>query len=267
MFLTKKSLRKVLIMVIVYIAVGTLCLGGGILLKSMGASPKFLFVLCGICYAFCPLIFLIGRYAEGKGMLINSANKLFRTELKPLEFIKEYEKYKNADNLVINKPNVDVLRIVALAYFYAGDKENCLATIDEIVSVCGEKKKALALLVKASYLYTYQMKEEAEELFWKASDLKLDAMEKMLHEGIIKCDRAMANGDYNLAEAYCLQCLNRTFPKPDNLIMLDSHYTLGVIYDKMQDKEKAIFHYEYCAMHGGETFAKNEAKIALERLR
>ena len=97
-----------------------------------------------IAYSICVPVIILGRYAEGKGKLINSGIQLVRKELKPAEFIRQYETLKNTKQLVINKPGIEVLQLVALAYDLLDDKEAALTTVDEMIDAAGDKKKTFA---------------------------------------------------------------------------------------------------------------------------
>ena len=229
------------------------------------AENNFLFVLGVVCYVLCPIIVAWGRYAEGKGMLINLGNKLVRNELKPNEFIMEYQRLKDSSELVVNKPGVEILQLVALSYDCLGDKENCLFTVDEMIAVAG-KKKMLAKLIKCSLLFSYDMIDEAEIIFTEARASKQNFICQALMDAILKSDRAMAMGDYKTVEAYSLKMLSQAFPKLDNLSKLTLHYRLGEVYEKLQNYEKAITYYKYCIDNSGETAIKGFAKSALERL-
>lgn len=266
MFLTKKGLRKILIMAICYFVLGSFNIVMAIFFTNMLIEADFLFVLGVIVYFLGVIVTLCGVYAESKGKLINLGNKLVRNELHPAEFIKEYEFQKNSNNLVIKKPSIEVLHLVAIAYDSLGDKENCLATVEEMVAVASEKKKAYANLVKTSILFSYDKKDEAEELFTVTQKLKLDAICNVLVDAILKSDRAMAIGDYKTVEMYNLKMLEKTFPKLDNLGKLIVNYKLGVVYEKMHDNEKAVLYYQYCANYGGDTEIRILAKSAIKKL-
>lgn len=266
MFITKKSFRKILLMAILYFVLGSLLLGLGIVLENLDAGNKFLFILGAVCYLLCPLIIVWGRYAEGKGKIVNSGNKLVRNELKPFEFIKEYQRLTNAPDLVVNKPSIEVLHLLAIAYDCLDDRENCLCAVDEMIAVASEKKKAFAKLIKSSFLFSYGMTEEAEAIFTEAQALKQDFVCQVLIDAILKSDRAMALGDYKTVEMYNLKMLAQTFPKPDNLTKLVIHFKLGEVYEKLQENEKAISYYKYCVDNGGETAIKRSAKNALEKI-
>ena len=108
----------------------------------MGINENFLLILGIIVYLLCILMIFWGRYAEGKGKLINLGNKLVRNELKPAEFILHYESLKNSNDLVIKKSSVEVLQLVAIAYDSLDDKENVLVTVDEMIDIADDKKKA-----------------------------------------------------------------------------------------------------------------------------
>ena len=264
--MTKKGLWKVIIMVGCYFILGSICVALGILCLFLQLDSRSLLVGL-ICYLCCPLIFFWGRYGEGKAKLIRLASKLLRVELRPAEFIARYEALRNNTELVICKPSLDVLQLVLAAHDSLDNREAALATVDEMIAVAGEKKKAFAKLLKADLLYSHGRVEEAEALFTEARAGKLDMMSQGLADAIMKSDRALALGDYKTAELYNLQMLSRTFPKPDNLNKVVLHIQLGKVYEKLQDTEKAVNHYRYCAEHGGETAMKAEAKAALERLR
>lgn len=265
MFLTKKGFRKILIMAICYFILGSICITVAILFSNIGIDAEFIFVLGVIVYILNVFIIFCGRYAEGKGKLINLGNKLVRNELRPTEFIKVYKALKNSNDLVIKKPSIEVLQLVAIAYDSLDDRENALATVDEMVTIASEKKKAYAALIKTSFLFSYGKKDEAEKLFAEIQRLKHNFMCKALIDAILKSDRAMAMGDYKTVELYNLKMLEQAFPKLDNLGKLVVHYRLGEVYEKLQDIEKAASHYKYCVNYGGETAIKISAKAATER--
>lgn len=266
MFLTKKGVLKIVIMAVCYFAIGSFCIVAGIILAILDANANFLFILGAVCYGFCPIIVVWGRYAEGKGKLINLGNKLVRNELKPNEFIKEYQRLKDSTELVVNKPSIEILHLVAIAYDSLGDRENCLSVVEEMVSFASDKKKTFAKLIKCSFLFSYDMTDEAETIFTEARASKQSFICQALMDAIFKSDRAMAMGDYKTVEAHNLKMLSQTFPKLDNLSRLMLHYELGEVYDKLQSYEKAIPCYKYCIDNGGETAIKESAKSALDRL-
>lgn len=263
MFLTKKAFTTILIMTIIYFLIGSIFIFLSILLYGIGEPDVFLFILGIIVYFFAVLVFFWGRYSEGTAKIIKLGNKLVRKELKPAEFIVHYEALKNANDLVINKPNVDVLRVAIIAYDLLDETDKALATVEEMIHMAGKKKTTLAKLIKTSLLFSCGRHQEAELLFCEIQKQKLDIICIGLVDIILKSDRAMAIGDYKVAEAYNLNLLSRPFPKPDNIEKLVAHYTLGRIYEKSQENEKAILHYQYCESFGGETAIK---KSSLEKL-
>ncbi len=263
MFLTKKSFRKIMIMAICYFALGSICIAHWLFFNSIGVTDNTLLILGIVVYLLCALVSICGYFAEGKGKLINLGNKLVRNELKPAEFLNSYLSLKNSKELIVNKPGVEILQLVAVAYDLLDDRENALATVDEMIAIARDEKKAFAKLFKSALLFVYDKKEEAEVLFNETQKLKLDAICNGLVDAILKSDRAMAMGDYKTVEAYNLKMLERTFPKLDKLGKLVVHYELGKVYEILQDNEKAIFYYQYCAENGGETAVK---KSAIEKL-
>ncbi len=266
MFLTKRGFWKIVIMALCYFAIGSFCIMAGVIFGVLDAGANFLFVLGAFGYIFCPIIIAWGRYAEGKGKLINLGNRLVRNELKPYEFIKEYQRLKNSTDLVVNKPSIEILQLVAIAYDSLDDRENCLSIAEEMVSVASEKKKTFAKLIKCSFLFSYNMVDDAEAVFTETRTSKQNFMCQALTDAIFKSDRAMALGDYKTVEAYNLKALSQTFPKLDNLSRLMLHYKLGEVYEKLQSYENAILYYKYCIDNGGETAIKESAKSALQRI-
>jgi len=261
MLLTKKSIIKILIMGIAYFVLGSI----GIASMLLFGDLQMLYL--GIaCYLLGVIFVLLVIYAEGKGNLLNLANKLVRKELKPAEFIKAYEKLKSSENLIVRKPGVEVLQMLIAAYDALDDRENALAAADEMIFVASDKKKLFAKLIKASLLFSYGMTEEAETLFCEVQTSKHDLMCQSLIDVILKSDRAMAMEDYKTVELHSLQMLDQSFPKLDNFGKLVISFRLGEVYEKMQNTEKAISYYLYCAENGGETAIKEAAKSALDRL-
>ena len=266
MFLTKKSFWKIAIITFCYFAVGSFGIATGALLTALDADATALFVLGAFCYAFCPIVFLWGRYAEGKGKQINLGNKLVRNELKPRAFLEEYKKLKDATDLVTKKPSLELLQLVAIAYDSLDDQAGALDAVEEMIRVASEKRKTFAKLIKCSFLFSYGMIDEAEALFTEARTSKLDFICQAVTDAILKSDRAMAMGDYKTAEAQMLKGLSQRVPKLDNLSKLVLHYKLGEIYEKLESFETAIPYYTYCVDHGGETAIKGAASAALQRI-
>ncbi|MBE6662311.1 MAG: tetratricopeptide repeat protein [Ruminococcaceae bacterium] len=266
MFLTKKAFWKIVIMALCYFTIGSFCIATGVMLTILDADANFSFVLGAFCYVFCPIMIVWGRYAEGKGKLINLGNKFVRNELKPYEFIKEYLQLKNSTDLVVNKPSIEILQLLAIAYDSLDDRESCLSVVEEMVSIASDKKKTFAKLIKCSFLFSYNRINEAEAIFTEARTSNQNFMCQALADAIFRSDRAMAMEDYKTVEAHSLKTLSQTFPKLDNLSKLILHYRLGEVYEKLQNYEKAISYYKYCIDNGGETAIKASAKSALQRI-
>ncbi|MBQ5633994.1 MAG: hypothetical protein IIV11_03825 [Clostridia bacterium] len=266
MFLSKKGFAKVLIMVICYIALGTFSIASWIFFALLGSESALLLILGLATYLTCALIALWGLYAEGKGKLLNTAQKLVRVELRPAEFIKQYEALRSSTDLVINKPSFEALQMLAIAYDALDDRESCLETVKEMIAAAPAKKKVQAELFYVSILFSYERKEEAERLFNEVQTRGLDAVSRMMVDSILKSDRAMVMGDYKTVELYNLQLLERSFPKLDNLGKLIVNYKLGEVYEKLGETEEAIARYEYCAENGGETAIRTAASTAIIKL-
>lgn len=264
MLLTKKALKKILAIALCYFLLGSISITVWAVFNSMGINENFLLILGIIVYLLCGLVFLCGWYAEGKGKLINLGNRLVRNELKPSEFLNEYVTLKNSNNLIVKNPCIEILQLVAIAYDSLDQRENALATVNEMISLASKKKKMFANLFKASLMFSYDKKEEAEALFNETQKQKLDVISKSLVDSILKNDRAMAIGDYKTVEMYNLSMLKQAFPKLDNLGKLVVHYKLGEVYEKLQETDKAITYYRYCADFGGETAIRTSAVEKLQ---
>ena len=266
MFLSRKRLARVLLWPICYISIGGICLWLGMRFSALGVGVGSLFTVGAIACVLGVLIIPVSYYNESKAKVINLGNKLVCHELRPAEFINVYEALRKSEDLLVNRPSIDILQLAAIAYDASGDRENSLATVDELVAVAGEKKKTYANLIKVSFLFGNGKADEAEKLFAQTQKNQLDIMCKTLSDAIMKSDRAMAMGDYKIVEAFALQRLSQSVPKLHNLGKLVTHYQLAEVYEKMQDPVKAATHYQYCVSNGGETALKASAGAALERL-
>lgn len=266
MFLSRKSLMKILIMALCYFLLGSALIALAAVFNSMSINGNILLILGISLCLLCPIVVFWGRYAEGAGKLINLGNKLVRKELKPAEFIKHYEKLRDSEDLVINKPSVDVLRVALVAYDLLGDREKALATVDEMINIASDSKKTLAKLLKSALLFSYGETQAADMLFAEAQKQRLNMICTAMADAILKSDRALAMGDYKTVEAYCLKVLSRPFPKPDKIDMLVLNYQLAKVYENLQETGKAIAHYQYCADFGGETEMKAASAEKLQQI-
>ncbi len=116
MFLTNKSFRKILIVAVCYLILGSVAIALWAVFSSSGIECPLLSILGIIVYLFCILIVFWGRYAEGKGKLINLGNRLVRNELKPAEFLPEYKALK--ESYVINSSYISKSSICVFGSFY-----------------------------------------------------------------------------------------------------------------------------------------------------
>ncbi len=264
MFLTKNSLWKIVIMAIAYFVIGTIGVTLGILFMVYGYDWLILYLgIAMLC--LCPLIVLWGLYAEGKGKLINLGRKLIFNDLRPRDFIREYDRLRSTGDLVINKPSFEILQFLIVAYDSLNERERALAVADELILMASEKKKALAKLYKVSLLFAYGMVEEGEELFVSVQREKLDFVAKGFVNNLYKSDRAIAIGDYKTAEMHNLSTLESASSQTP-LVVLIAHFSLGEIYVKLGDAEKAVVHLEYCTKNCGETAIGKSASEALEKI-
>ncbi len=266
MFLTRKGLGNILLRAICCFVLGSICVLLAWALRDVPSDANILRILGAISYVFCLLAIACGYYTESKANLFNSGNKLVRTALRPADFVKAYETLDNDQTLVVKKPDIEVLHLLAIAYCLLGEWEKELYVIHQMIDVASDKKKSFANLVKVSFLFTHNKAEEAETLFNETQKQKLDFICSGLVDAILKMDRAMAMGDYKTVEMFALKTLERPFPKPDNLEKLMLHYKLGEVYEKTKEFQKAETHYRYCADNGGETVLKTTAMEQLQYL-
>lgn len=267
MFLTKKSIVKIAILAFCTLLLGTACVVLTFVLEDIGLDAPALLSLGVAAYGLSILSVFWGSYAEGKGKLINLGNQLVFKELRPADFVNQYNFIRNGKDLVVAKPSFEVLQLVAVAYEVLDDPDNLFETVNTLICLAKEKKRPYANLFKASELYQYGKIEEAEALFYEAQTHKLNALDKAFVDAIMKTDRAMAMGDYKTAEVRCLEILDSKYMQNNKLALLQAHDGLGQIYEKLQDNEKAILHYQYCLVNGGETAIRKKAAKKLEELK
>ena len=83
---------------------------------------------------------------------------------------------------------------------------------------------------------------------------------------ITDSDRALAYGDYIIAEEYFKKALVSKFPHNTPLSILYNHYHLAEIYVKTNRPDEAKEHLEYCIQNGGETGIPAEARKMLNNV-
>lgn len=262
MFLTKKALIKAVLVVLLFFVLGGICLSLSWLMGIIGAEDKLILAIGVIAFPYGIFLGLMKLYAEGN-KIFSSGMKLVRRELKPAQFLREYESLK-ASELVVCKPSISVLQLVMVAQMLLDERDKELETVEEMLSAVGDKHKNYVKLLKVSCLFDLGRTEEAEALFCELQGQKLDLRCRAMVDLILKSDRAVAMGDYKIAEAYLLRRLDQRL---DNLGMLSLHFSLGSIYEKLQDTERAIEHYEYCVENGGETALVNKARALIKELK
>ena len=268
MFLTRKALRKIRLLVGAYFAIGAFCLVAWLVLYVVSRREEgpLLVILGLLCFLLGLLFRQVGRYAEGKGRLINSGNKLILHQLLPDEFIRLYQEMRDGPDTVIAKPDFDVLRLVIAAYDALGDTEHTLETLSEMRSIAPDKKKPQVKLLTASVLFSVGRVEEAEPLFNEGRQEGTDVMTRSMADLVLKSDRAMALGDFSTAELYYRQALTQPFPKATPLSLLYGHFALARICSKTGRLEEAKVHCTYCVENGGHTAVQAEAVKMAEEL-
>ncbi len=256
MFLNKKSLTKIWLLVGAYLALATFSFLIAIVFAILEIEGNFHIIVGCFCLAVAPLTYAIGRYAEGKGKLINSANKLIFHQLRPADFIRLYEEKRDDSSNVISKPDFDVLQALIAAYDALGDADRALETADQILAITPKKKLARAKLLKCSLLYSIGRSEEAEVIYRDVLNGKLDMMTKYFSDVVMKSDRALALGDDTTAEAYSRQVLSQ---KSTPLSILYAHCHLAEVCYRTNRRSEAEVHLNYCIENGGETGIQRKA--------
>lgn len=259
MFLNNKSLLKIWLLVGAYLALATLCFLFEIIFVAFEIEGSFHIIVGCFCLVAAPLFYAWGRWAEGKGKLLNKGNQLIFHQLKPAEFIHLYEQRRDDPSNIVAKPDYQVLQMLVAAYDALDDHDLALVTMDQALTVAPEKHRNRALIIKCSLLFNYGKLEEADALYRELSSKELDFMCKTLMDAVIKSDRAMLLGDVTTAEAYYRQAMNQSFPKPTPLSLLYYHYHLAKICYKTNRREEAEEHRNYCIENGGETGSQRKA--------
>ncbi len=251
MILTKNSMVKIWVLFALFFLIGSLGIPAMLTQNEPITAGNIIYV--GIAYLLGVGTFLLGRYAEGTANWVNLGNKLVMKELRPEDFLFEYETLKKRKDVVTFKPKAEILRLVALAYKTAGQDEKALETVEEMIRVSPPKKQAIALFNKVSLLFETGRIEEAETLFRGIQKQPLSLTAKGLADCILRGDRAVATGDYATAEIFWLQQLsvNKAFQTP--LSVVACHAKLGAIYEKNGRLEEALEQYRYCNENGGKT--------------
>jgi len=266
MFLTKSALRKINVLTGTYYIIGLFSLVIFGIFCHLDVEANLLLFIGIFCLVFGILIRPWGKYAEGKGKLLNSGNKLVMHELRPAEFIRLFEEKRDCPDNVVSKPDFEVLQLLVVTYEALGDKELEMGIIEYMCSIAPENRKALAKTLKASILYDTGNIEEAERLYKELLGEKLDFITKSTLDVLTKIDRAMAFGDFTMAEAHCKQLLIQKFPKPTPLNTVSINLILGEICYKTGKTDEAKAYLNYCAQNGGETVYKTKALNMLNSL-
>ena len=266
MFLTKKELTKIRLSTIAYFALGVLCY----LLVYYFDCPDILTYLVRllghICIGFGVVLALSGRYGQGTGTLIQSANKLIMQELRPADFIRLYEEKSSCPDNVIAKPSFDTLNMMVLAYDALGDSDRALSILEQMLSFPSEKNWLIANTMKAAVLYDAGRIEEGEAIYTEIIKVKKNWYAKMLIDALTRADRAMAIGDYATAEAYYEEVQTKKFPKQTPYTTLSRYFNLAKIYSMTNRIDKARIYLDYCIENGGQTGIKTEAAEKLKEL-
>ena len=263
MFLTKKALRKINLLTGAYFILSAVLFILSLIYTLLDLKCTFLVILGFISFIGGLICIKSGRYSEGKGKLIGKGYRLVHHDLRPAEFIRLYEEKRDDPENVISAPDFDILSMLAIAYDSLGDEERCLETTNKLIDIAPEKKKAEAKLLKCSLLYNMEKTEEADLIFAEVQKEDLPLPLKGLSEILIKSDRAMAYGDYLMAEKYFKDRISAKFPHNTPLSKLYTHINLAKIYIKTDRPDEAKAHIDYCIQNGGETAIPRDAEKML----
>ena len=259
MFLTKKSLRKIRLLVGADLLVAAFSFLSAIVFALLEMEYLTLVLIGCLCLVLAFLSYKTGHYAESKGKLIAEGNKLLTQELRPNEFIRLYEEKSTDQTNVITKPDSDVLQLLLTAYDVMGEQNRALEIAEQLLTIAPTRKLNIVKILKCSLLFNTDRTDEAENLYREVINGEMDMITKNVADILMKTDRALSLGDYTTAECYFNQSLTQKFPKPTPLSKLSAHYHLAKICYKTGRTEEAEEHRKYCIENGGETGMQREA--------
>jgi len=267
-FLTKKAIVKIIVIVCIYEALGVFLLSAAFSAYTSGERGIFVPFLVIGCFLipFGALTAAVGRYSEGKGKLLLKGRRLVLQELRPAAFITLYRETSASPNLVVAHPDPDILEMLFTAYGAAGDEQSQLAALEEMLATAPEKKRKKYLLFRSAYLYAAGRTEEAEQIYSAVTAQKLSLQEAAIADAVLKSDRAMAFGDWTTAENYIKARLAASFPPKTPYEILSFRFALAQVLLKSGRPEKAAPHLAYCAENGGETAIRSKAAALLQTL-
>ncbi len=266
MFLTKKALFKIWFMTITYAVFGVIWFLMPIVHTALRPDSVKYVIFGSICLLLALLFYKWGRIAEGKGKLLRKGRKLIYFEMRPAEFIRLYEEARDCPSNVVSEPDFDVLTMLAAAYDALDDEEHELEILEQMSRIEFKNKATHVKILKASVLFDKGRKEEAEEIYDQVLQDEKNPLITAMFESVTKCDRALAMGDYAVAEEYCKQQLIRSFPKPTPYGDVVNHFKLAEIYCKTNRSDEAKQHLNYCIKNGKELPIVNKAREMLEKL-
>lgn len=259
MFLTKKALRKIWLLVGADLLVAAFSFLSAIVFAFLEMEFLTLVIIGCLCLVLAFLSYKTGHYTESKGKLITEGNKLLIQQLRPAEFVRLYEERSADQTNVIAKPDSDVLQLLLTAYDVMGEQDRALEIAEQLLTVAPEGKRSIAKVLKCSLLFSIGRTEEAEDLYRELISGKMNMLTKNIADVLMKTDRALSLGDYTTAEACFNQSLTRKFPKPTPLSRLSAHYYLAKICYKTNRTDEAESHRKFCIENGGETMMQRQA--------
>ncbi len=260
MFLTRKALKKIKLLVGVYCGLGAFCLIMSIVFVCLNMEIKFLIIL-GVLALFLGFVFnKFGRYAEGKGKLLNLGNKLVLHQLRPAEFVRLYEQARDCPDNVVSLPDFDVLKMLATAYDAMGEVDLMLEVLEQMLTISDGSRQAQAKLLKSSVLFDMGKIEEAEKLYSEVLNSKMGVITKSMLDDVMQMERAIALEDFTTAEAKLKTSIANPRYSKIPLSALYLHMDLGRVYCKTNHLVEAKECFEYCIENSGETSVKASAE-------
>lgn len=252
MFLDRKGIVKCVLFTLLWVVFAALAFVDYAVFDR--TTPNLIFAIAVTAYAV--FIGFWSRNLFGTSRYLSLSRRYLIREIAPSKFLKEYERIRFSDKLVVAKPSLMVLLQAALAYSLLGMNKQLFATLDEMLAVAKPKQKAFALLCNADFRYDLGMTKEAERFFAAAQSEKMDVRAKILSDGVEKGGHALALGDFAVYERSHKESLEKTKSPLSRLVL---HYDLAKLCERTGRASEAKEHYTYCARFGGETYIRTGA--------
>lgn len=263
MYLTKKEKTTVTVRTIIFVVLAVLFFlfwRSGTMTKTKTLSAVFFWITA----VFAVLDPIILPVSLGVSPFLSKYNKLVENDLRPAEYLEYYNKAVNAPDLVVKKPDLNVLKTVMDSYEFLNDEEGQKRILAEMLETQTGKYLVRARLTEISLKYSEGRIEEADAALAEIERSSPDAVARQYISNIRRYSRAKATGDYLTAETYCLTLLGRV--KKRKALCLAVHYGLAEIYAASERYAEAKEQLAFCTENGGETAYPARAKEMLDSL-